>query len=122
MFFCRHPGLKSLLNHPVGGSTATDPYIMDERDPLKSNAVNSSLWEIQSLQQHLLPSVATAARFINSPLPSVEWDFSRILDDTGDDIFDKEIKKNSKLIVLAFDRPNNSSLSKGEKISLYWDL
>ncbi|KAF2903416.1 hypothetical protein ILUMI_02769 [Ignelater luminosus] len=68
---------------------------MEERDPLKSNAINSSLWEIQTLQNHVLPSVATAARFINSPLPSVEWDFTKILDNTGDDIFDKEIKKNT---------------------------
>lgn len=118
----RHPGLKSLLNHPTGGSATTDPYIMEERDPLKSNAINSSLWEIQTLQNHILPSVATAARFINSPLPSIEWDFTKILDNTGDDIFDKEIKRNSKLIVLAFDRPNGSSLSKGEKVSLYWNL
>lgn len=106
----------------MGGSTTTDPYIMEERDPLKSNAINSSLWEIQTLQNHVLPSVATAARFINSPLPSVEWDFTKILDNTGDDIFDKEIKRNSKLIVLAFDRPNGSSLSKGEKVSLYWNI
>ncbi|KAB0793602.1 hypothetical protein PPYR_13222 [Photinus pyralis] len=118
----RHPNLKSLLNRPNGGSATSDPYIMDERDPLKSNAMNSSLWEIQTLQHHVLPSVATAARFINSPLPKVEWDFSKILDSTGDDIFDKEIKKNSKLIVLAFDRPNGSCLTRGEKIALHWNI
>ncbi|KAF5280926.1 hypothetical protein FQA39_LY17932 [Lamprigera yunnana] len=118
----RHPGLKCLLNHPSGGSTPEDPYIMDESDPLKSNAINSSLWEIQTLQNHILPSVATAARFINSPLPSVEWDFTKILDNSGDDIFDREIKKNSKLIVLAFDRPNSLALNRGERISLHWNI
>ncbi|KAF5284356.1 hypothetical protein FQR65_LT13573 [Abscondita terminalis] len=118
----RHPGLKCLLNHPSGGSASSDPYIMDESDPLKSNAINSSLWEIQTLQNHILPSVATAARFINSPLPSVEWDFTKILDNTSDDIFDKEIRKNSKMIVLAFDRPNGLALNRGEKVSLYWNI
>ncbi|RZC36232.1 CBF domain containing protein [Asbolus verrucosus] len=118
----RHPGLKCLLNHPTGGSASTDPYIMEERDPIKSNAINSSLWEIQTLQQHALPNVATAARFINSPLPSVEWDLSKVLDSTGDDIFDKELKKHSKLIALAFDKPNGGALSKNEKLLQYWNI
>lgn len=89
---------------------------MEERDPVKSNAINSSLWEIQTLQQHVMPSVATAARFINTPLPSVEWDLSKVLDNTGDDIFDKELKKHSKLIALAFDN------SKDEKFAQYWKI
>lgn len=111
-----------MLNHSTGESTTADPYIMDERDPLKSNAINSSLWEIQSLQNHPVPSVATAARFINTPLPSVEWDMGKVLDDTGDDIFDIEIRKQSKLIALAFDRPNNISMNKEDKILQYWNL
>ncbi|XP_017784948.1 PREDICTED: nucleolar complex protein 4 homolog B [Nicrophorus vespilloides] len=118
----RHPGLKCMLNHPNGGSATNDPYIMEERDPVKSNAINSSLWEIQSLQNHVLPSVAMAARFINTPLPSVEWDITKVLDNSSDDIFDKEIKKNHKLIALAFDRPNGCFLNRGEIISQYWNF
>lgn len=95
---------------------------MEERDPIKSNAINSSLWEIQSLQQHILPSVATAARFINVPLPSIEWDLSKVLDSTGDDIFDKEIKKYSKLVIIAFDRPHSAALNKGERLLEYWNM
>ena len=63
-----------------------DPYIMEERDPLKSQAIESSLWELQALQNHILPSVATAAKFINMPLPSVEWDMSKILENSADDV------------------------------------
>lgn len=59
---------------------------MEERDPLKSQAIESSLWELQALQNHILPSVATAAKFINMPLPSVEWDMSRILENSADDV------------------------------------
>lgn len=118
----RHPGLKCLLNSTNIDPASTDPYIMEERDPLKSNAINSSLWEIQSLQQHYQPSVATAARFINSPLPSVEWDLSQVLDKNADDIFDKEVKKHSKLIVLQFEKPNGPALAKGEKLMQFWDF
>lgn len=118
----RHQGLKCLLNHATGNNALTDPYIMDERDPAKSNAINSSLWEIRSLQQHIVPSVATAAQFINSPLPTVEWDLSNILDNTADDIFDKEIKKYSKLVIFAFDRPHSAILNKGDRVSEYWNI
>jgi len=59
---------------------------MEERDPSKSGAMESSLWELQSLQRHALPGVATAAHFINNPLPSVEWDMNRILEETSDDV------------------------------------
>lgn len=95
---------------------------MEERDPVKSNAIHSSLWEIQTLQQHVTPGVATAARFINSPLPSVEWDLSKVLDNSIDDMFDKELKKHSKLIAMAFDKPHGGCLIKNDKVSNYWNL
>lgn len=95
---------------------------MEERDPLKSNAINSSLWELQTLQHHVQPTVANAAKFINLPLPSVEWDIGSLLENTGDDIFDKEVKKFSKLIVLQFEQPKGLSLNRGEKVSMYWEF
>ncbi|XP_050293525.1 nucleolar complex protein 4 homolog B [Anthonomus grandis grandis] len=119
----RHPGLKCLLHNVDVTTSSNDPYIMEERDPLKSNAINSSLWELQSLQHHVQPSVANAARFINNSLPHVEWDIGKILENSGSDIFDKEIKKLTKLIVLQFEQPkDNMSLLRGEKVNILWNL
>lgn len=59
---------------------------MDEREPTKSNALESSLWEIVTLQKHALPSIATAAKFISQPLPSAEWDLSSVLEIKEDDV------------------------------------
>lgn len=59
---------------------------MTENDPMKSQAIKSSLWEIQTLQNHHIPSVAIAARFVNSALPEVEWDLSEYLDKSFDDV------------------------------------
>ena len=52
----RHKGLSSMI-------TATcheedDPYDVAEPDPAKCKAVESGLWEIRSLQSHVLPQVA----------------------------------------------------------------
>lgn len=102
----RHPGLKTLIHSSNSTHSTADPYIMDESDPVKSNAINSSLWEIKSLQQHVLPSVAEAAAFINKPLPKVEFDMHKYLDMLGgDDVFDREIKRNRRLVALAIEKP-----------------
>lgn len=59
---------------------------MEERDPAKSNALDSSLWEVVSLQRHAIPAVANAARFISQPLPTTEWDLSSVLELKEDDV------------------------------------
>lgn len=119
----RHPALKRLIFHPTGGEVSQDPFIMDESDPIKSNALDSSLWEVVTLQSHVLPSVATAAHFISNPFPSVEWDLASVLEINENDIFDKEISKKSKQYALSLDRPTSLFLScGGEKFSQYWKL
>lgn len=118
----RHPGLKRLINRPTVDTTTCDPYIMEERDPVKSNAILSSLWEIQTLQSHVLPSIAAAARFINEPIPSVEWDLSEVLGKTSDDMFDKEIKKRSKEIALTFEKPTSLYTTAPCHLTEYWNL
>lgn len=59
---------------------------MEEREPSKSNAIESSLWEIVALQNHAIPSVSVAAKFISQPLPKHEWDLSTVLDLKDDDV------------------------------------
>ncbi|XP_058823843.1 nucleolar complex protein 4 homolog A [Topomyia yanbarensis] len=119
----RHPALKRLIFHPSGGEVSQDPFIMDESDPVKSNALESSLWEVAALQSHVLPSVATAAKFISNPFPSVEWDMASVLEINENDIFDKEIAKKSKEYALNLERPTSMFLCcGGEKSSQYWKL
>ncbi|XP_012266462.1 nucleolar complex protein 4 homolog B [Athalia rosae] len=122
----RHPGLKRMIDHPEGGevkeSSGGDPFNMEERDPLLSNALVSSLWEIRALQWHTLPGVAAAARFIRDPLPSVEYDMAAALERTSDDIFEREMKNKVKEIMLTFERPTSMALPKGERLLQYWQL
>lgn len=82
----RHPGLKRLICHPTGGEIPRDPFLMDERDPVQSNALESSLWEIESLQQHVMPSIAQAAKVIFNPLPKVEWNLGKYLEVNENDV------------------------------------
>ncbi|XP_044759843.1 nucleolar complex protein 4 homolog B [Coccinella septempunctata] len=117
----RHPGLKVLINRIDQKSSNTDPFIMEETSPSKSNAINSSLWELQSLQHHTIPSVAKSARLINS-LPSVQWDITEHLDDSSEEIFENEIKVLSKMVVLAFEKPDGMALRRGEAVKRFWNI
>ena len=129
----RHPGLKRLIDHPqnhissspiteVYETSTCDPYLMEERDPLLSNAMLSSLWEVKALQGHGLPSVATAARFIREPLPSREHDMGAALERTAGHIFEKELKTKIKDIMLTFERPTSMALLKNERLLQFWKL
>lgn len=73
----------------------SDPYIFEEKDPLKSNALNSSLWELVSLKQHILPKVGKSVNFLFKKLPQVEWDLGEYLDESYE-----SVSKNNELQLL----------------------
>lgn len=63
-----------------------DPYIMSETDLNACKATESSLWEIKTLQSHVLPEIANTAKFIDRDLPKLEWDVSQDLETTLEDV------------------------------------
>ena len=52
----RHKGLAEMITRVC--SEDDDPYDFAEPDPSKCRAVGSGLWEIRTLQTHVLPQVA----------------------------------------------------------------
>lgn len=64
----------------------SDPYIFEEKDPLKSNALNSSLWELVSIKQHFLPKISKSVNFLSKKMPQVEWDMRELLDDSYENV------------------------------------
>ena len=93
-------------------------FIMDEPDPAKSKAVESGLWEIKTLQNHTLPQVAQAAKFINKSLPQMEWNIAEYLETTYEDMFSTEAKKKIFVNVpLTFERPNGLAFPKNDVLS-----
>lgn len=84
----RHPGLKRLICDANGGhEISNDPFMMDECDPNKSFALQSSLWEIQLLKSHMLPYISQTAKNITSqPLPNREWDLGEYLEVKENDV------------------------------------
>ena len=57
-----------------------DPFQMEEPDPMKTNALESSLWEIHTLQSHYHPNVATVAKIISEQFTKQAYNLEDFLD------------------------------------------
>lgn len=57
-----------------------DPFCMEEPDPMKTGALESSLWEIQTLQSHYHPNVATIAKIISEQFTKQAYNIEDFLD------------------------------------------
>uniref|UniRef100_A0A8D0BX21 Nucleolar complex associated 4 homolog n=1 Tax=Salvator merianae TaxID=96440 RepID=A0A8D0BX21_SALMN len=119
----RHPACRVLVHRPDGpAEICKDPYLMEEEDPVQSRALESSLWEIQTLQKHYHPDVAKAAALINTSLSEVEDDLSEVLELTGYEIFDKDIKKETSDIPLEFQQVRGLFGKKDDIFAEYFSL
>lgn len=59
---------------------STDPYRNDELDPLKTQAIDSSLWEIAALRSHYLASVSTLAKIFGEAFTKPSYDLEDFMD------------------------------------------
>lgn len=61
-------------------ATWGDPFRQEESDPMKTDALESSLWEIQMLQSHYHPNVATIAEIISEQFTKQAYNLEDFLD------------------------------------------
>ncbi|XP_076614381.1 nucleolar complex protein 4 homolog [Chaetodon auriga] len=101
----RHPSCRVLIHKPsTEDEPLEDPYLMDEEDPAQCCALESSLWEIKTLQKHHHPDVAKAAMLINTALPQQEDDISEVLEITTYELMERDLKQSQiKSIPLEFE-------------------
>ncbi|KAL1879577.1 Maturation and nuclear export of 40S ribosomal subunits interacting protein [Paecilomyces lecythidis] len=59
-----------------------DPFDPDELDPTLTNAIESSLWEIETLQSHYHPNVAALSRIISEQFTKQAYNLEDFLDYT----------------------------------------
>ena len=57
-----------------------DPFRMEESDPMETGALESSLWEIHTLQTHYHPNVATIAKIISEQFTKQAYNLEDFLD------------------------------------------
>jgi U3 small nucleolar RNA-associated protein 19 len=59
-----------------------DPFLPAEPDPMKTNAIDSSLWELHSHTQHYHAPVSTLARIFEQPFTKPSYAMEDFLDHT----------------------------------------
>ncbi len=84
-----HPACTFMIHREIRGEDAQkllrdegtdDPFDMDEVDPMLTNAVETSLWEIEMLQSHYHPNVATLAKIISEQFTKQAYNLEDFLD------------------------------------------
>jgi len=73
-----------------------DPYDMSEPDPVKTGAIDSSLWEIETLQSHYHPNVATLARIIGEQFTKQSYNLEDFLDHSYHGLIEGELGREVK--------------------------
>ena len=63
-----------------------DPFRMGENNPMQTSAEDSSLWEIESLQSHYHPNVATIAKIISEQFTKQWYSLEDFLDHSYDSV------------------------------------
>lgn len=84
-----HSNCTFMIHRNVGNGKAAidhrekandDPFRMDSHDPMLTSAKESSLWEIDSLQSHYHPNVATIAKIISEQFTKQSYNLEDFLD------------------------------------------
>ena len=75
-----HPTCTFMIHRSAEGQDGEDPFLEDEQDPMNTDAVESSLWEIYTLQDHYHPNVATIAKIISEQFTKQAYNLEDFLD------------------------------------------
>ncbi|KAK3749015.1 hypothetical protein RRG08_056923 [Elysia crispata] len=106
----RHPACEVLLHRTEGPyEFEEDPFQPNEPDPKNAKALDSCLWELQTLEMHIDPNVAEKAK----KRKIVETDLSGLLETTVSDIMESEAKKIKKDIPVNFERMTELKMPSG---------
>lgn len=91
----RHPTCMVLLQSDTADEYS-DPFDALEKDPLKTNALGSSLWEVETLQSHYHPNVATLAKIFSQPFKKQSYNMEDFLDWSYSSLLESENTRKMK--------------------------
>ncbi|KIW22160.1 uncharacterized protein PV07_12481 [Cladophialophora immunda] len=82
-----------------------DPFDPNEPNPQLTNAIDSSLWELETCQSHYHPTVASIARIISEQFTKQQYNLEDFLDHGYATLLDSEFKKERKPPVVEYKIP-----------------
>ncbi|EME88085.1 uncharacterized protein MYCFIDRAFT_28238 [Pseudocercospora fijiensis CIRAD86] len=92
-----HPAHTIYHAHPnFAEEGMDDPFDMKQSDPMLTGAIDSSLWELETLRAHYHPNVATLAKIIGEQFTKREYQLEDFLDHSYASLVDAELGKEMK--------------------------
>jgi U3 small nucleolar RNA-associated protein 19 len=88
----RDPNLKA----EIETQGMDDPFDPNEPDPTTTHAIDSSLWEIETLQSHYHPNVASLAKIISEQFTKQMYNIEDFLDYSYQGMLSAELGKEEK--------------------------
>jgi U3 small nucleolar RNA-associated protein 19 len=73
-----------------------DPFDAAENDPQRTGAIHGSLWELETLQSHYHPTVASICRIISEQFTKQQYNLEDFLDHGYATLMDGELKREGK--------------------------
>ncbi|KAF9276693.1 hypothetical protein BGZ68_009842 [Mortierella alpina] len=113
----RHPTCMQLIHGKADGEQ-NDMYDHAQEDPMTSNALQSSLWELETLQTHFAPNVSTLAKIFNEQFTKPSYNLEDFLDHTYATMFQNEVSKKRKGdAAMAVDAPKGLFVAAAENVA-----
>ena len=76
-----------------GDARWKDPFLMQESNPMETRAIESSLWELHTLQSHYHPNVAAIAKIISQQFTKQGYNLEDFLDHSYATMIEAELSK-----------------------------
>ncbi|KAK6454457.1 CBF/Mak21 family-domain-containing protein [Scheffersomyces xylosifermentans] len=114
----RHPTCMIMLHNTEASKDEdyVDPYNNDEVDPLKTDAIHSSLWEMETLMSHYHPNIATLAKIFGEPFRKHSYNMEDFLDWSYLTLLDSEKNRRYKtMAALEYEEFDHLFEAKDEK-------
>ncbi|RKP12083.1 nucleolar complex protein, partial [Piptocephalis cylindrospora] len=98
----RHPSCMVLIHRATpdaqddpspSAKIVTDPFDMDQVEPSKCKAIDSSLWELHSLRHHYHPNIASLSKVLTEAFTKPSYDLEDFLDHTYATLTDSELAR-----------------------------
>lgn len=99
----RHPSCMIMIQNSEVPEDYQDPFDVEEINPLKTNAINSSLWELEALMNHYHPNISTLAKIYNEPFRKPNYKMEDFLDWSYKSLLESEKNRKYKMAALEFD-------------------
>lgn len=73
-----------------------DPFDAEEKSPMNTNAIDSCLWELETLQSHYHPNVASLAKIISEQFTKASYNLEDFLDHSYASLVEAELGRDMK--------------------------